>query len=83
MFDPLKSRICRCSIGTKILVAFLSLSLVSLAIFGYIALDSLNKVGDYSEESSNELGEQATNDSVNALRELGEKNIEQKELQDS
>ena len=65
------------SIQTKILVAFLGLSLVALVLFGFIALSSLQELGDYSEESSNDLGESAIEDSELALRDLGQDMIRQ------
>ena len=52
------------SIGSKILIAFLGVSLVSLILFGYIAL-----------ESNESLGNSATQDSENALENLGEEHI--------
>ncbi len=69
---------CKCKIGIKLLVAFLGLSLLTLVCTGFIALNALNDLGNYSEESSIELGDSATNDSTVALQELGEEMIEQK-----
>jgi serine phosphatase RsbU (regulator of sigma subunit) len=54
------------SIGTKILIAFLSLSLISLGLLGYVAL-----------KSNSSLGDQASDDSSASLEELGEKHIKQ------
>ena len=65
-------------IRTKILLAFLGLSLVSLALFGYVALSNIKGLGDYALESSASLGESAANDATNALEALGAEIIEQK-----
>jgi methyl-accepting chemotaxis protein len=65
-------------IRTKILLAFLGLSLVSLALFGYVALSNIRSVGDYALEKSASLGESAANDATNALEALGAEIIEQK-----
>jgi len=74
LFDKLHTM----KIGTKILTSFFGLSLISIIIFGFIAIDTLHEVGQYSETASMELGEQATNDTSRALRELGENIIRQK-----
>jgi serine phosphatase RsbU (regulator of sigma subunit) len=47
-------------------------------IFGFIALNTLQDVGEYSETTSTELGEHITNDTTAALREQGEAIIRQK-----
>jgi len=60
------------------LIAFLGLSLFIIFVFGNLTLETLNNVGDYSERTTKELGKNATEDSASALRELGQKNIEQK-----
>jgi len=65
-------------IRTKMLLAFLGLSLVSLALFGYVALSNIEGLGDYALESSASLGESAANDATNALEALGAEIIEQK-----
>lgn len=67
-------------IRSKILISFFTLSLLSIVVFGIIALDTLHDVGDYSESSSSDLGEQATDDASKALRELGEDIIRQKAM---
>jgi HAMP domain-containing protein len=65
-------------IRTKMLLAFLGLSLTSLVLFGYVALSNIRRVGDYALESSTSLGESATNDSTHALEALGARMIKQK-----
>ena len=65
-------------IRTKMLLAFLGLSIISLALFGYVALSNIRKLGDYALESSASLGERAANDATNALEALGAEIIEQK-----
>lgn len=60
------------------LLAFLGLSLISLVLFGYVALSNIRRVGDYALESSTSLGESATNDSTHALKALGARMIKQK-----
>jgi len=68
----------RLRIRTKMLLAFLGLSLISLALFGYVALSNMKGLGDYALESSASLGESAANDATNALETLGAAIIEQK-----
>jgi len=66
------------TIRTKILLAFLGLSLMSLLLFGYVALSNIRRMGDYALERSASLGESAANDATNALEAIGAKTIEQK-----
>ena len=47
------------SIKTKILTAFLGLSLVSLVVFGFIALNGITSLNSYSLQSSHALGDSA------------------------
>jgi len=68
----------RFRIRTKMLLAFLGLSIISLALFGYVALGNIRRLGDYALEKSASLGESATNDATNALEALGAAIIEQK-----
>jgi len=68
----------RFTIRTKMLLAFLGLSLISLALFGYIALSNIRKLGDYALEKTASLGEKAANDATSALEALGAEIIEQK-----
>jgi HAMP domain-containing protein len=65
-------------IRTKMLLAFLGLSLISLALFGYVAFSNIRKLGDYALAKSASLGEKATNDATIALEALGAEIIEQK-----
>ncbi|MFB3925638.1 MAG: SpoIIE family protein phosphatase [Syntrophales bacterium] len=68
----------RLRIRTKMLILFLGLSILSLAIFGYLAFDDIKKIGRYSLESSTTLSESAINDSTRSLEALGETVIRQK-----
>ena len=56
------------SVRTKILIVFLVLSIVSLAITGFVALYIIGNVGHYAETSSTTLGREAVNDSTTALQ---------------
>jgi len=66
------------TIRTKLMAAFLSLSVISLAVFGYIAVVDIRKVGQYALESGASLGESAIRDSTRALEELGEEIIQRR-----
>lgn len=57
----------RFSIKTKLLTAFLGLSLVSLVIFGFVAFNGILALNDYSLQSSRTLGYSAVTDSTIAL----------------
>jgi sigma-B regulation protein RsbU (phosphoserine phosphatase) len=57
----------RFSIKTKLLIAFLGLSLVSLVIFGFVAFNGIVALNDYSLQSSRSLGDSAVTDSTIAL----------------
>lgn len=59
-------------------MAFLGLSITSLLVSGYIALNNIKKAGQYALKSSTSLGKSAINDSAMALETLGEKILEQK-----
>ena len=65
-------------IRTKMLLAFLGLSLVTLVLLGYVVLGNIRGMGDYALEMSASLGESATNDSTEALEDLGARMIKQK-----
>ncbi|HSV49177.1 MAG TPA: SpoIIE family protein phosphatase [Candidatus Acidoferrales bacterium] len=54
-------------IKTKVLTAFLAVSLISLVIFGFIAFNGITALNSYSVESSSALGDSAVNDSTIAL----------------
>ncbi|MGD9116525.1 MAG: HAMP domain-containing protein [Dehalococcoidia bacterium] len=68
----------RWSIGTKILVPFLVLSVLSIVVFAYVALTNINELGDHARETSLSLGESAIEDSTAHLNSLGENIISQK-----
>ena len=65
-------------IRAKITAAFLALSVISLFLFGYIALRNIRSMGHYVLDSITSLGESATNDSTNTLEALGAKMIKEK-----
>ncbi len=60
------------SVRQKILIIFLSLSLMSLLITGMLAFVTISNIGHYAEDSSTALGVTAVNDSSVALREEAE-----------
>ena len=62
-------------IRTKILVAFLGLTLISLILLGYVALNNIKGVSDYTLQSSISLGESAVNDSAEALENQAEEHL--------
>lgn len=55
------------NVRMKILVIFLTLSLLSLLITGFVALATISDVGNYARQSSNTLGKDAIADSTRAL----------------
>ncbi len=63
------------SIKTKMLTAFLGLSLLSLIAFGFIALNGIASLNDYSLQRSRDLGDSAVNDSTVALENQAEKHL--------
>jgi hypothetical protein len=60
-------------IATKILVIFLSLSVISMGIVAYLALSNMRGLGNYALESSTSVGERAIHDSTSHLVKLGER----------
>lgn len=60
------------SIKTKMLTAFLGLSLVTLVVFGFVAFNGIRSLNDYSLQSSHALGDSAVNDSSIALENQAE-----------
>lgn len=66
------------SIATKILVSFLSLSIVAMSIMTWLAVSNISELGDYAIASSTELGESAISDSTLHLTSLGETLIKEK-----
>ena len=72
---PEKSHFKGLSVREKIVIIFLSLSLISLLITGFVALVTISDIGHYSENSSTALGLTAFNDSSVALRQEAESNL--------
>jgi HAMP domain-containing protein len=68
------------SLATKLMIAFLALSLVSFLCIGYLSIYTMGRIGATAERDSRMLGELAVNDSVTALRQLGESAIKEKAL---
>ncbi len=68
----------RIPIMAKMLLAFLTLTLSSLAIVGYITLNDIRDISQYAVSSSVSIGDKAITDSTNALEILGRKIIEQR-----
>ena len=57
----------RITVRVKILVVFLSLSMVALGVVGYAAFSTMNDMGAYALTSSGQLGNRAVSDSTTAL----------------
>jgi len=57
----------RISVRTKILIVFLSLSMVALGIVGFAAFSTMSDMGSYALASSGQLGDRAVSDSTTAL----------------
>lgn len=55
------------TVRTKILLVFLSLSMVALGIVGYSAFSTMSDMGSYALASSGQLGSQAVSESTTAL----------------
>jgi len=68
------------SLATKLMFAFLALSLVAFACIGYLSIYTMNGIETTAEENSNMLGKLAVNDSITALQQLGESAIKEKAL---
>ena len=68
------------NITTKLLVTLLGLSIVSIGIFAYFALNNITRLGNYALESNASLGKNAITDSANSLKDLGAEMIKQKAL---
>jgi sigma-B regulation protein RsbU (phosphoserine phosphatase) len=60
------------SIKTKLLTAFLGISLISLVLLGFIAFNGINELNAHSMQSSRALGDSAVNDSTVALESQAE-----------
>lgn len=65
-------------IRSKILLAFLGLSLTSIMLFGYISVGDIRNIGNYALENSAALSERAISDSSKTLENMGELIIRQK-----
>jgi signal transduction histidine kinase len=65
------------SITTKILIAFLSLAVISQVIIVTIAVSNIRDLGEYALKSSTSLGQSAIRDSTAHLNSLGEEMISQ------
>ncbi len=72
--------ILKAKIRTKILAAFLGLSLISLSWLAYLSLSNIKNMGRYAVTSSTLLGNEAIKDSTASLEELGVEMIKQKAI---
>ncbi len=63
------------SVRKKIIILFLSLSLITLLITGLVAFVTISDIGNYAEQSSSALGVAAVNDSTVALQQAAESNL--------
>ncbi|MEN6395834.1 MAG: SpoIIE family protein phosphatase [Methanoregula sp.] len=55
------------TVQAKILIVFLSLSMVALGVVGYAAFSTMSDMGAYALASSGQLGDRAVSDSTTAL----------------
>jgi sigma-B regulation protein RsbU (phosphoserine phosphatase) len=65
----------RLNVRAKILLLFLSLSVISLLITGFVAVYTITGIGNLAEKSSVSLGREAVNDSSAALMQSAEQNL--------
>ena len=72
---PKISRIKCLSVREKILILFLSLSVISLLITSMLALVTISHIGNYAEQSLSDLGKDAVNDSTVALKNEAQINL--------
>jgi sigma-B regulation protein RsbU (phosphoserine phosphatase) len=63
------------NVRAKILLVFLGLSVVSLLVTGFVAVYTINGVGDLAKSGSISLGREAVNDSSAALMRSAEQNL--------
>ena len=68
------------NITTKLLISFLSLSVISFAIVGIIAFVNVSRIGLFTEENITALSNSTVRDSMSSLEELGEASIKQKAI---
>jgi len=61
----------RFRIRTKMLLVLLGISLIPLLVFGYIARQDLDEVSRYTVTATTAIGERASQDSAQALEDLG------------
>ena len=66
------------SIGLKLIALAVVLTVIPTTAISLMSVQRMEELGTYSLDSTKELGNAATNDSVNALKALGESLIEQK-----
>jgi PAS domain S-box-containing protein len=66
------------SIGLKLIALAVVLTVIPTTAISLLSVQRMEELGSYSLDSTKELGNAATNDSVNALKALGEGMIEQK-----
>lgn len=67
-----RNKLGKFSIRTKLLMAFLGLSLVALIVLGFVALNGIATLNNYSLQNSQTLGENAVADSTVALAKQAE-----------
>ncbi|MDR1627459.1 MAG: cache domain-containing protein, partial [Oscillospiraceae bacterium] len=63
------------SIGAKILITVLSISVISQLIIGIISYTTILDIGNYSKKTARNLGEYASEDSESALKDQAEEYI--------
>jgi len=64
------------NVRAKILLLFLGLSVLSLLVTGFVAVYTINGVGNLAESGSISLGREAVNDSSAALMQSAEQNLQ-------
>jgi sigma-B regulation protein RsbU (phosphoserine phosphatase) len=65
----------RMTVKAKILVVFLSISMVALGIVGYAAFSTMSDMGSYAVSSSGQLGTRAVSESTTALETNAESSL--------
>lgn len=68
----------RMRIRTKITTAFLGLSIIALALFGYLAFSNMMEMGNYALVGISSLGQDAVADGTRDMEALGQAVIAQK-----
>jgi len=64
----------------KLVTLVIVFTVIPTSIISYVALNHVKEMGDYALESNTSLGDSATNDTVNALTDLGEQMIRQQSV---